>query len=325
MWVLEQLDPDTSLFGIGFAVKMLAQYDRDRLRRSLEAVVDHHPALRIRIGVVDGVPLQSVARSSAVDIRIEPATGWTIAELRARGRPVHGRAFRPRKWSSGPVPCAGGRRRGSDRGGRVAPRCRRPWSITAAVTRPRQQLRLPSSVNPPPDPRTRTFADFVTAERRCSTEDQDGPHSISGGPSSPSRGRSLIWPPSRRPPSRVSPAGRHVERVPRSEVDRWKAAAEECGTDLHDLILAGYLAAVHRYTGQSDLVVGTFRGQPGTSRHEYRRLLSQPDRVAGGGRRPTRLRRPGRACGIGSRTLTTPPASVGAGRDRGDPRAGLRW
>ncbi|MNW26219.1 Linear gramicidin synthase subunit D [compost metagenome] len=84
LWLLDQLEPDTSLYNIPLALRFTGELDIDALRQSLAAVVARHEALRTRFVAVDGKPLQVV--DSPEQERFE----WIAADLTAHAGDTKG-------------------------------------------------------------------------------------------------------------------------------------------------------------------------------------------------------------------------------------------
>src|SRR5206468_2598763 len=60
LWVAERLAPDSGVGNIAVAARIEGELEVERLRRSLEVLIDRHPSLRTRFGQVGGVPTQGV-------------------------------------------------------------------------------------------------------------------------------------------------------------------------------------------------------------------------------------------------------------------------
>jgi len=60
LWFLHQLAPESAAYNVTHAIKILGLLDSAALRRSFQALVARHPALRTTFAVVDGTPVQTI-------------------------------------------------------------------------------------------------------------------------------------------------------------------------------------------------------------------------------------------------------------------------
>ncbi len=125
---------------------------------------------------------------------------------------------------------------------------------------------------------------------------------LAGGPTT------LDLPTDRPRPASVSfDGGRRMAMLPREVLDRLRAIATAEGTTLYSVLLAAYAVFLHRYSRQSEVVVGTVvanRHRPDLDRD--RRLLREHDPVArlARGRSVVRGPRASRARRVSSRERT---------------------
>jgi amino acid adenylation domain-containing protein len=88
LWFVQQLDPASTAYYIGFGTRLLGELDVPALERALHALVVRHEALRTRFVAVDGVPRQVVDDPPAAvplpvgDVPAERVEEWTTAEIR---------------------------------------------------------------------------------------------------------------------------------------------------------------------------------------------------------------------------------------------------
>jgi amino acid adenylation domain-containing protein/thioester reductase-like protein len=81
MWLLDQLMPDGISFNVSGAVRLLGALDRDAMRRSLAALMERHAVLRTTFKVVEGDPIQQVHEQLFVPFWEEDSSGWPDHEL----------------------------------------------------------------------------------------------------------------------------------------------------------------------------------------------------------------------------------------------------
>ena len=74
MWLLNELVAEPSVYNVNICLRLKGDLNRDALQRALNTLVDRHEALRTNIVVSDGVPLQIVRATRAVDLRILDAS-----------------------------------------------------------------------------------------------------------------------------------------------------------------------------------------------------------------------------------------------------------
>ncbi|WP_438025455.1 amino acid adenylation domain-containing protein [Sorangium sp. So ce233] len=97
LWFLAQLDPTAASYNIPAAVRLVGPLDVGRLQRAFEAVVRRHEPLRTRFAEIEGRPATVIAaeqpvRLSIVDLRAAPAEAREAEARRALDAEA-GRAF----------------------------------------------------------------------------------------------------------------------------------------------------------------------------------------------------------------------------------------
>jgi len=100
LWLVHRLDPDSAAYNVAIAARIRAGLDPAAMRRALQALVDRHASLRTTFTDWDGLPLRRVARRAAVDLAEVDATGWSEQRLRATLRDT---AHRPFDLARGPL------------------------------------------------------------------------------------------------------------------------------------------------------------------------------------------------------------------------------
>ena len=81
MWLLDQLMPEGISFNVSGAVRLLGPLDRDAMRRGLAALMGRHAVLRTTFKVVDGEPVQQVHEQLPVPFWEEDSSSWPDHEL----------------------------------------------------------------------------------------------------------------------------------------------------------------------------------------------------------------------------------------------------
>ncbi|HEY8647511.1 MAG TPA: amino acid adenylation domain-containing protein [Gaiellaceae bacterium] len=78
LWFLDQLVPDSPLYNAALVLRLQGELDVGALRRSVDAMVARHEALRTTFYEIDGIPMQRVTDRTSVD----------FVELDVRDRPL---------------------------------------------------------------------------------------------------------------------------------------------------------------------------------------------------------------------------------------------
>ncbi|HVR97040.1 MAG TPA: condensation domain-containing protein, partial [Thermoanaerobaculia bacterium] len=101
LWLFEKLTPGAGVYNIAVAARVRGGVDAGRLRRSLQALVDRHPALRTTVRELGGVPVPEIRPAGTdMELREWDASSWSEEELLAH---LHREAFRPFDLEHGPL------------------------------------------------------------------------------------------------------------------------------------------------------------------------------------------------------------------------------
>src|SRR4051794_20139723 len=68
LWLFHLLAPDSAAYNVAIVAAASPGLDRERLSRSLEAVITRHAALRTVVAAPDGVPVQRSSEHLTCDI-----------------------------------------------------------------------------------------------------------------------------------------------------------------------------------------------------------------------------------------------------------------
>src|ERR1035437_1814674 len=60
IWFLCQFAPESSIYNVSFAARILSDIDVPDFRRAFQALVDRHPSLRTTIAVYSGKPMPQI-------------------------------------------------------------------------------------------------------------------------------------------------------------------------------------------------------------------------------------------------------------------------
>jgi amino acid adenylation domain-containing protein len=100
LWFVYQLDPDSPAYNIYYAAHMRADVDRAALARAVQRLVDRHAALRTNYAADGGVPMAHTHAHWPLAVETIPAAGWSDNELQQR---IDAEADRPFDLEQGPV------------------------------------------------------------------------------------------------------------------------------------------------------------------------------------------------------------------------------
>ncbi|HEX9840752.1 MAG TPA: amino acid adenylation domain-containing protein [Anaerolineales bacterium] len=84
LWFLHQLLPEGISFNVAGAVRILGDLDVRALARAFEQLVARHEALRTTFQVVAGEPIQRVHPAMDIQLQVEDASAWSESLLHAR-------------------------------------------------------------------------------------------------------------------------------------------------------------------------------------------------------------------------------------------------
>jgi alpha-ketoglutarate-dependent taurine dioxygenase/acyl carrier protein len=104
LWFLDQLEPGSSAYNMGAAVRLQGTVDTTALEQSFREVIRRHESLRTRFGVVNGVPVQLIDEAPEFTLAVLDLS--TVAEAEREGearRAATEEAQRPFDLSAGPL------------------------------------------------------------------------------------------------------------------------------------------------------------------------------------------------------------------------------
>ncbi|HEY0607826.1 MAG TPA: condensation domain-containing protein, partial [Herpetosiphonaceae bacterium] len=84
IWFLHQLAPESAAYNIATAVRIRSSVDVPALRRSFQRLVDRHPQLRATFSLVQGAPVQQVHQQREVWLHETDASTWSEELLAQR-------------------------------------------------------------------------------------------------------------------------------------------------------------------------------------------------------------------------------------------------
>ena len=263
MWFLDQLEPGSSWYNVPWAFRLHGELDPDALQQALTEVVRRHEALRTRFELIEGLPAQIVDPARDVELRSVDLRELPKAERQCVVRQLleeeAGRSFNLSRdlmlqallvremeaqwalifvthhiasdgWSRGIL-------------------CREMGQFYDAI-----HQRQSAEVEELPI----QYADFAVWQRQWLTGDvlekQLGYWKQQLGGELPA----LELPADRPRPAELSYRGGRVGvELPAELIWQLKALSRQQGVTLFMTLLAAFKVLLYRYTGQTDLVVGT--------------------------------------------------------------------
>jgi amino acid adenylation domain-containing protein/FkbH-like protein len=84
LWFLSQLQPESTFYNMPSAARLVGRLDVEALRRTLNEVVRRHETLRTHFAFVDGSPVQVIASELELALPVTDLSGLSVAERDAR-------------------------------------------------------------------------------------------------------------------------------------------------------------------------------------------------------------------------------------------------
>ncbi|HEX2568813.1 MAG TPA: non-ribosomal peptide synthase/polyketide synthase, partial [Polyangia bacterium] len=267
LWFLDQLEPGNPFYNIPAAVRLTGRLDVTALGRCLTELVRRHEALRTRFISLDGEPVQLVG--PGFDLALAPVDLTTlpgeVREARAREL-VREEALRPFDLSRGPLLRAALLRLGAEEHVLLVTLhhiVSDGWSTTVLVRELAALYRAFSQGKPSPLPELPIqYADFAAWQRQWLRgevlERQLGYWKQQLGGELPVLELPTDYAgPGTRPPVQTYRGAHHIFTLPAELSRGLEALSQQHGATLFMTLLGAFDALLHRYTGQTDIVVGT--------------------------------------------------------------------
>jgi amino acid adenylation domain-containing protein len=273
LWFLHQLAPTSAAYTIANAVRLQGDLDCDVLRDVFQALIDRHPSLRTTFSQQAGEPIQEVHARATVAFAVQEAQTWSAASLDAD---LHAEVERPFDIKHGPLL----RLRLYKRSARehllllvIHHLVADLWSL-AVLTQELGTLyaAAQAGVGAALAPLTHSYADYVAWQADMLA----GPagerlwaywqRQLASAPSV------LALPTDRsRPPVQTYRGGAHAFNLSPILTQRLKRLAQASKTTLYTTLLALFQVLMHRYSGQTDILIGC--PTTGRSREELRHVI----------------------------------------------------
>ncbi|QSQ23762.1 amino acid adenylation domain-containing protein [Pyxidicoccus parkwayensis] len=263
LWFLDQLEPGTSHYNVPAGLRLEGALDTRALQLAFDELLRRHESLRTTFRAEQGEPVQVIAPPvslplEVVDLREVPAT-----ELEAETRHlVAQEARRPFNLSTGPLLRATLLRLGEQRHVLLLTLhhiISDGWSMGVLVREMGALYEAFRQGRPSPLPELGLqYADYAIWQRQWLSgevlESRLGwwRQRLEGAPTV------VDLPTDRpRPAVRTYRGATHLTLLPRSLADALEALSKREGATLFMTLMAAFQALLHRYSGQTDILVGT--------------------------------------------------------------------
>ncbi|HKS73594.1 MAG TPA: amino acid adenylation domain-containing protein [Terriglobales bacterium] len=263
LWFLEQLEPDNPLYNVPRVVRLSGKLDVAALERALNEVIRRHEALRTSFRATDGEPILAIAPELKLPLQAVDLTSWPESQREAEARQrVAEEIRRPFRLSTGPLVRAALLKLAdtehvlvlnthhviSDR-----------WSLGVLSQELTALYEAFAEGRPSPLPELAVqYADYAVWQRKFLSGDvlesqlRYWKNHLAGAPAS------IDLPTDRqRPPVQTFHGALSSITLPLGLVDQLKALRRKDGLTLFMTMMAAFNVLLSRYSGQTDLVVGS--------------------------------------------------------------------
>jgi amino acid adenylation domain-containing protein len=262
LWFLDLFDPGKSVYHLLYALHFDGSLNLSALEQSLNEVLRRHESLRTSFVMVDGEPMQAVARELKLEVPLIDLTGLGKDEAEAEARrwwQVEGE--RPFDLAAGPLLRAHLLRLSADANALVITLhhiISDGWSMGVFLRELATLYEAFCDGRPSPLPELPVqYADYSVWQREWMRgevlEEQLSywTQHLAGAPTALELGTD--WP---RPAAQTFAGARHYTEIPASLADRLRAFSRREGVTLFMTLLAAFDLLLWRYSGQADVVVG---------------------------------------------------------------------
>ena len=264
LWFLHELEPSTSAYSIPTAVRLTGRLDAAALRRAVAEVVRRHESLRTSFRMADGRPVQVIDPEGDFEWRALDLEAWPAAvRLEEARRVAEEEARRPFDLARGPLLRAALLRLADEEHVLVVTMhhiVSDGWSMSVLVREVGALYKAHGEGVAAPLPELPIqYADFAVWQRRWLAgrvleKHLDYWKRQLGGGDIPA----LDLPTDRpRPDVQSFRGASRTALYPRSLSDALNAVCRREGVTLFMLLLAAFAVLLRRYTGQTDIVVGS--------------------------------------------------------------------
>lgn len=264
LWFLDQLAPGSPVYNMPYAIRLSGNLDVPAVGRAFSAVVQRHETLRTVFPAVDGRPRQVVAAAGGIEVPVTDLRGLPVAERDTEAdRLVAEHAAAPFDLATGPLLRVGLLRLADEEWVAVLNLHHivgDDWSIGILVREFALAYGSFVSGGEDPLPPLRTqYGDHARREREQYGKDGGLTRELDYWTRQlAGELPTLELPADRpRPPVQTYTGAVLSTTVPAAVADRGRALGREEGATLFMVLLAAYGSLLYRYSGRSEVIVGT--------------------------------------------------------------------
>ena len=104
LWFLDQLEPESPIYNIAQAIRVSGALNTEALRQTFETLISRHESLRTTISALEGVPMQFIAETGAIDIPVIDLRRFPETEREIEAKRLAAEEFRrPFNIAQGPL------------------------------------------------------------------------------------------------------------------------------------------------------------------------------------------------------------------------------
>ncbi len=259
LWFLQRLAPDHTMFNLSRAVALEAELDLATFRTALGGVIERHPLLRATIVEKEGEPVQQVQAQVEPHLMIENAGSWSEEQLQKR---LQAEANRPFDLQQGPLLRVHLFVR-ADRASVLLLTIHHLvidfWSFNVMLDEMWRAYADLKRAKLPVFTATRgSFADYVAEQSRMLAAAK-GERLWSYWQQQLGDAQTVLSLPTDRPRPAVQTynGSSHTFRLSEALTRQLKSLAKEQGVTMYVLLMAAFQTLLHRYSGQTDILVGS--------------------------------------------------------------------
>jgi amino acid adenylation domain-containing protein len=263
LWFLQQLEPENVNYNIYVVLQVHKTLDVQILKRSLNALVQRHDALRTTFGTRDGKAMQIIAPSLTLTVLELDLRDLSEHEQEARVQQLaHLEAQRPFNLSQGPLLRATLLRLDPEESLlllTVHHVVADGWSLNVLLPELSRLYEAFEHDQPLPLPELPLqYTDFAIWQRELLQEAHFAEHLAYWEQQLANLPEALNLPVAHPRTGQISSQGTtHIITLPQTLADDLQHLSRQQGVTLYMTLVAAFQTLLYRYTGQEDLVIGT--------------------------------------------------------------------
>jgi amino acid adenylation domain-containing protein len=263
LWFLDQLEPGNTFYSMPAAFRLSGNLDANGLERSLDEIVRRHEILRTTFVAKNGEPLQSIQPATRVDLPLVDLSTLPEAEREDEAKRLASiEAAKPFDLSTGPLFRASLLRLAADEHILLVNMhhiISDGWSIGVLMEEMSALYHAFSTNSPSPLPELPIqYADFALWQRRW-LQGEELEKQLAFWKSHLHGELPVLNLPTSRPHPKVQTyCGDTLSAdLPKELLERLRLLGQEEGATLFITLLAGFQVLLHKYSGQTDFIIGT--------------------------------------------------------------------